>query len=399
MLSWLAGGGLVAVVIERMGGTRLRYAALVLIACSAPLGAWCQAGLETGLATTLVAVALALRSLGYAEGGAIAAGLAAGLRPEVLPMSLVIAFPVAAGPSNAAVAAIGPRHFVRLFLAAAPFAAAAAVRAMVFGRAAPLSLYAKPPDNVLGAKYALACFLLTGPVALVAPLALSKMGRQARWLLFAVAVHYVAVVAAGGDWMPLSRLVVPSMPVVVVGAAYVLSASDRLVGVGRLLVALSAEAITLVRMRESSARVLSERTALIHEASPWLVDRKAIATVDIGWVGAATDGTVVDLAGVTDPFVAFLPGSHTSKAIPDSMIDTRGVDTLVLLLHAGATLGDDWQSAAFDRGVERYVALGPGMGDAFYVAHVSSGRLRYVVLYRAEAKLAGRASPPPHLGG
>jgi len=40
---------------------------------------------------------------------------------------------------------------------------------------------------------------------------------------------------------------------------------------------------------------------------------------------------VVDLAGVTDPEVAYLPGGHTSKRLPMDFLERRRVDALVLL--------------------------------------------------------------------
>ncbi len=217
-LAWVVAGGIVAVTIDRTEGSRARFAALLLAAVSAPLGAWSQAGLETGLATLLIAIALGLRSIGRGYGAAVAAGIAAALRPEVLPLALVVAFPSSHHSSSDGGASIGPSHFLRLAIASTPFAAVALVRLAIFGHVAPLSFYAKPPDASLGAPYALACFILTGPPALLVPFALRKLPRETRWFSVAVVVHYAAVVAVGGDWMPLSRSIVPSMPVVIVAA-------------------------------------------------------------------------------------------------------------------------------------------------------------------------------------
>ena len=44
----------------------------------------------------------------------------------------------------------------------------------------------------------------------------------------------------------------------------------------------------------------------------------------------------MDLAGVTDREIAYLPGGHTSKAISPSLLSARNTDTLLMLEKAGA---------------------------------------------------------------
>ena len=85
---------------------------------------------------------------------------------------------------------------------------------------------------------------------------------------------------------------------------------------------------------------------------------RAIACVDVGWVAAAAPhATLVDLAGVTDREIAYLPGGHTSKAISPSLLSARGVDTLLLLEKNGEParnvemrlLGESWVTDNFER--------------------------------------------------
>jgi hypothetical protein len=78
--------------------------------------------------------------------------------------------------------------------------------------------------------------------------------------------------------------------------------------------------------------------------------------VDVGWVGAATDATIVDLAGVTDVTVAARPGGHTSKRLPEGFLEQRGADALVLLLAPGAEVATPWSRSPFARAVEHRVA-------------------------------------------
>jgi hypothetical protein len=82
--------------------------------------------------------------------------------------------------------------------------------------------------------------------------------------------------------------------------------------------------------------VVSDRAALMREAHPYLDRARAVAAVDIGWVSATTEAHVVDLAGLTDPEFASLPGGHTSKRVDPAMLLERGVDVAVFHVAADA---------------------------------------------------------------
>jgi hypothetical protein len=380
LVAWTAAAGVLALAVDRAARARLRYVALLLIACSAPLAAWSVAGMETGLAAALAALAVALPELDSPRAGAAAAGLCAALRPEALPFALVLALgPAPRGPD---------RRAARFVLASLPFAIVAATRLAIFGRVVPLSVLAKPSDARHGIYYALACFLLTGPIALVAPLAWARVGGWARGLVLAVAVHFAAVAFAGGDWMPLSRLVVPALPATALACAHLAAVADPRATTARLALALAGELFTFVKMGPEAARVGAARLAVIDELRAPLVDAKVVAALDIGWLGAATDATIVDLAGLTDPDIAALPGGHTSKAIPARLLDARRTDTIVLLVKEGEPLAEPWTDTFFARIVELRVASIPGMADAF--APVATSRvphLAYVVVRRRADQL------------
>ena len=71
-----------------------------------------------------------------------------------------------------------------------------------------------------------------------------------------------------------------------------------------------------------------------------------MATIDVGWPSAARDDvTLVDLAGLTDPEIAFLAGGHTSKRVDPGMLLARNVDTL-LLFSATSTRGPSGEPLA-----------------------------------------------------
>jgi hypothetical protein len=104
----------------------------------------------------------------------------------------------------------------------------------------------------------------------------------------------------------------------------------------------------------SAAGVGAQRNALIQAARPHLGGATRVAALDVGWAGAATEATIVDLAGVTDPSVARLAGGHTTKRLPANFLETRRVDALVVLAVAPqrAPLGE----LRVARGVEARLA-------------------------------------------
>lgn len=364
--AWLAGLATLGMALATLGGARRRYAALLLVATSVPLGAWAAAGMETGCVLGLSAGAVALRQLGRARGAAALLGLVAAWRPETVPFVFVLVV---------AQRASGQERAIGLGMALGPAAFVALARLVSFGRVVPLAAWAKTPVPILGMRYAVAAFIVLGAGAVLWP----RLPRWGRGLQVAVLVHFCAVALAGGDWMPLGRLGVVVMPAVVLVVAERLSQPGRWRWLPLALV-LVAPAYTAVRMGPRSASVEGKRAEVVAAARPVLAEAKVVATLDIGWVGAAHEGTVVDLAGVTDPTVAVLRGGHTSKEIPRSMIGGREVDTIVLLA-AGET-AEPWFDTRWSRWVEAHVAHLPEVTTRFApVARLSP--LTYVVAQRA----------------
>jgi hypothetical protein len=383
--AWVLSAGLLGLAVDRSGGARARWLAIVMIALSVPLGAWSGAGLETGIVIALVTLSASLRSLGRAElAAALFAGLAAALRPELVVLAVILGVP--RGARSPSIPALGLDHALRLALAAGPFLAVATVRLLLFGKAAPLAAYAKPSTLGLGATYAAACFVLTGAVALVAPLSFRRLGRVAKWLVIAVVAHFFAIAFAGGDWMPLARLSVPAIPVMAIAVAHLACVADVRATIARAVLSTAGQLYLGVNHGPTAAGVMDDRLALIEAARPALADAQVIAAVDIGWVGAAAPhATIVDLAGVTDPVVAAFQGAHTTKRIPDAFLDERGVDAVVLGMRPGVELLQSWTETRFAHGVERWIALGPGFGDAFEPAAQTPPPLKYVILSRRRA--------------
>ena len=102
----------------------------------------------------------------------------------------------------------------------------------------------------------------------------------------------------------------------------------------------------------------ADRARLIAAARPVLAHDERIAALDVGWVGAATDADLLDLAGVTDPVIATLPGGHTSKQVPATLILAHDPDALLLYTPRGLPGGalDAYRDAAYSRAIEARLA-------------------------------------------
>jgi hypothetical protein len=334
---------------------------LVAIATCVPLWAWSGAGLETPWVTLLATWALRRR-----RGADLAAGLAAAWRPELLPWSVTLVLVRNVGLAGRS--RMGPELLLSLAWSLAPALVVAAARWTWFGSPWPLSSVAKAPDLAHGLQYVVAGVVRSGPFwLLLAPWCVARVIRAGRAqhpelvaLIAAIAAHLVALVLAGGDWMAFFRLFVPVLPGVVLTGCEL----DRF-GRGRWLVPSRGARLALVLMSATlllwqwgpeARRVVERRLELIERARPLLAPSQRIAAVDVGWIGAASSADIVDLAGVTDPRVAALPGGHTTKRVAPGMLAARDVDTLVFLIDSAPT-SVAWSDALFRYGVEARLAF------------------------------------------
>jgi hypothetical protein len=344
-----------------------RFGALCLVVASClPLGAWAVSGMETAFVLALGVLALAPR-----RWGAVCGGLAAGWRPELAPWALALAF----GLAVARRASPGERALA-ILLALGPALAVALCRQVTFGHPAPLAVFAKPSDVEHGVRYALGSVLLAGPAyLLLAGGSWGALTRSHRATALALGVHALALVGVGGDWMPFWRLAVPVFPGVLLVGAALLGATRSRLWAARFVPALGCAGLLHAAQGQATRQVRTERARLIAELPPLLDGVRRVASLDVGWVGAAGGYEVVDLAGVTDPEVAYLAGGHTSKRLPADFLERRQVEALVLLRDA--------VDGAYARQVEQRV-LGLRGGDRFAeVGRIPLGeRQAYVVLRR-----------------
>jgi hypothetical protein len=158
----------------------------------------------------------------------------------------------------------------------------------------------------------------------------------------------------------------------------------------RVAVALGFAGVLFVKESGVARGIEAQRDALIEGLRRVLPASSRPATNDVGWVGAAHAGTVVDLAGVTDEQVAVLPGGHTSKRLPEDFLWRREVDALVLLLAPGEVPRQEWSESRFARTVEVRVAR-LARDDRFVIAAtlpLAGAGQQYVVL--VDRELLGR---------
>jgi hypothetical protein len=161
--------------------------------------------------------------------------------------------------------------------------------------------------------------------------------------------------------MPYARLLVPVVPALAIFGASVDSSWGR---VGVLVLTVGSNLALGWCHRDEATAIASKRERVIAELAPQLAGCARVAGLDVGFLGAAFPGPVVDLAGLTDPAVALLGGGHTSKLLPEGFLDARAVDALVLWAPPGSVseLGPE---ARFGRVVETRLARSPAVRASF----------------------------------
>jgi hypothetical protein len=362
LASWALTGALLgrAVGKQRAVPAWARGAILAAVGFSMPLAAHAVSGMETAL-TTLLATCAAISSRRPIT-AAVFAGLCASLRPEMAPWACALAAGLSVATREGAARAV-----LASTLALAPFVVCALVRVAVWGRPAPLALWAKPSDLEHGFAYAGAAVVVSiVPVVVLAPQALSRTPAGAALSLAAIA-QCASIVVVGGDWMPYARLLVPVLPSIAYAGVLAAAHAARAATALRCLSALALGMGLLVRNGGEGRRVGADRAALIAAARPWLRSTGRVAAVDVGWVGAATDADIVDLAGVTDPEIAVLPGGHTSKRVGAMYLLGRDPDAILLYAPSGLPHAQlaEWREAQYSRVVEARLAHDDVIGRHF----------------------------------
>lgn len=334
---WL-GAGVYVLAWARLGRLTFQHGnvgswLLAMLLGFAPVAAtWASTGMETPLVFGLLVLGLgggdAPESRRVALSASLALGVAGAWRPELLACAGVMLLERASRERG--VARLWP-----LLLGLLPTLVVIVLRSTYFGRPMPLSVLAKPSDLEHGLRYAVGGWILTGlPLCVLAPRVWPRLSLRLRWWTAALFAHAVALLLAGGDWMALFRLYVPVLPLVLVVAVGIWRLAARWASLLRYVLAVLALVALWWQAGFAARHVMADRLALIEAARPALVGHR-VASVDIGWVAACEPEEVVDLAGVSDPSIAVLPGGHTSKRIDAQLFERRRVDRLVVLCSGG----------------------------------------------------------------
>jgi hypothetical protein len=337
--AWLVAAGAWGAAVGRIETRReAKVAAIAVLAVCLPTAAHAVTGMETSFATLLATVASILPNPWTA---CACAGLAASLRPEMVVWA--VTFASIAGPML--------RALPRVVVAATPFVACACVRLLVFGRAAPLAILAKPSDLSHGLPYAGAAALVSlAPIAVCAPLALLRARGRAMALAGAGFAHFGAIAVAGGDWMPYARLAAPVVPSLMYAFVAASPHMSRVCASIRVAAAVGL-GVYLLRVAAPAGRhVEANVDGIVERARPLLAGASRVAALDVGWPTAATEATIIDLAGLTDPEIASLPGGHTSKRIDAPLLLERDPDVVLLYGRQGP------QGVSYTRVVEARLA-------------------------------------------
>lgn len=357
--------GVLAAVLAAVGVTALARregrahasATAIWIAATPLVGVWAAAGLETGLATLAFTALAGGASLGR---GALVGGATlalAWLRPETAPAALVaLGLLWRGGAGEDEPSRLRTRRF-RLAVGLAVLGAASIVvfRLALFGSPLPLSAVAKPPDLGHGFGYVgrALVILFGGFGAIVVGFgARDPVRRPAAWVLLALVL---SLVLAGGDWMPGFRLLVIAVPTAAwVAAGFVgprLKGWGALALVSSLALPLLAGGLSVVEAQASAA----SRDGVGRELATFLEGRR-VAAVDVGYLGYASHAPMFDLAGVTDPAIARLPGGHAAKSIDPGALEAWGPTAIVLHSTVPPRVHEDTLLDVAGHPVERRVA-------------------------------------------
>ncbi|MEN6303812.1 MAG: hypothetical protein ABFD96_13860 [Armatimonadia bacterium] len=305
---------------------------LLLLATSAGLGYYALSGMETPLYAFLLTAAaycLFLTSPAAMVSLLLAALAAAFTRPEGLGIILVVIFWRAVSLRDLSAST---RRAFYLSTASALLITILALllRHRTFGQWLPNTFYAKPPGAFGGMSYLAALtylrdYLLTGGNALwlalaACPLLIRRWRVPALGALSLVVVEVALVVHARGDWMALSRFLVPCTPLLVgLGYAALLRNLSSRPLVALLLILLAglnaiqlAEQVTAFRAGEYPQNVMAGEPQRL--AGEWLRTNlpkdSVIATKRIGGVGYYSGLRLIDTLGLTDRRIAMI--RHTS---------------------------------------------------------------------------------------
>lgn len=313
--------------VAQGGGDRRDAALASAVALGAPgsLTFWALSGLETGLWGLLLSVGVALLVHGRALLAGLCLGALAATRPEgILAGGLLCLGALALrGRSAGSTAAVF----------GACVAALEAFRLSVYGDWVPNTFHAKSPSLADGAAYVMGGLGTGGLALLLMPAGVAAVRRRpAAGLLLLASVLVAGTAWSGGDWMPgYRRLTLPLLltgGLAGVGVGLAADRRQRLLAWGGVAGA-AACALVAGATGLDHGRFPHGVHARVGENAVDTGGIRGIAAVDIGRLGWAFPGEIVDLVGLTDAHLARLPGSHGDKPWDEAWFRDHDPDLLI----------------------------------------------------------------------
>jgi hypothetical protein len=273
----------------------------------------------------------------------------------------------------------------------------------------PLSALAKPPLPQNGLPYVLRALLLfVGPFGAILIGWRAREGRRLRPIAAILGVHLLAVVLAGGDWMPGFRLMMPLAPLLCLGLGLAFAEASlrmrRPVAIGLALLVVAPWGIDAALQWPALRASAEARRGPGREIAEALRASPRVAMVDVGYLAYASGATVIDLGGITDDEIARLPGGHLDKAIPVELL--MGRDPSALLLHASAPprVREGRLATLAGYPVERRLARMPWVRERFRVRRIFPYTYGYLYILltpaspeeRRSDRSSERADDPDH---
>lgn len=330
--------------------------AALLLSCSTSVALYSVCGLETVFFALLETVAIVALASDRPRRFALFSALAFMTRPEA-GLIIVGGLLLLGATTLQAKREVRRRFFEAITILAVLVGPYLAFKLAYFGSMLPNTLAAKPPDLMAGVAYVGAgSWPLLGVVA-AALVSVRNAERRRRessrdrsptrrlsrstLLLIVWAVLVVSVALEGGDFMPVGRMLLPTLGVLALVADRTLIDVSRwpkrlrdLPGLAVLLGALA-----YIPVMASASLFTNRQGGLLAETD---VGRRrfveelvrsgvrSVGTFDVGLLGyLAADVTILDLGGLTDRTIARTPGFYWNKEPPEDYLRARAPDAFV----------------------------------------------------------------------
>jgi len=288
----------------------------IALSATAPIGTWSLSGTEIPFFTAILLGAY----ISYVRERRLAALSLAALLGLVRPEGLVFfalfwLFAVAESNDRLKEVLSGAAILLAFYL---PYAL---WKKSYFGSLLPNTFYAKRgPAGIMignGIKYTLEYLIGYGYLFIIGAAIIGrrlKEHKPLRLAFYIVIVHWATIISVGGDWMPHFRLLLPTLPFVLITASYALTqgipdeaprGKVKHVLAALLLTVLAAAPGTMNYDFFRTERVTVEAFANLGQSlREILPPNTVIACGSTGAIGYFTDLPILDILGLTDQHIA-----------------------------------------------------------------------------------------------